>query len=245
MAKFYDDDLALIHDEGFTTLARDAAEHLLLALEHQGYRAGVVVDLGCGSGALSTTLASRGYDIVGIDVSQSMLRLAKKRVPRGTFCEGDVFRTKLPQCVAVCAIGEVLNYRPAKRTSGRRKLRPLLDRVYRSLAPGGIFLFDVASPGRGGETGQYKSFVLRDNWAVLVEVTEDRESSWLRRDITSFRRRGKSYQRDGEVHHLELYSGDDVAAELASAGFITERLTAYGSTAVPPGWSFFRARKPN
>lgn len=38
-----------------------------------------IIDLGCGSGRHSIELAKRGYDVVGIDISVTMLEEAKKR----------------------------------------------------------------------------------------------------------------------------------------------------------------------
>ena len=56
--------------------------------------------------------------------------------PRGALSD-------IPECVAVAAIGEVLNYTfdPANDNGSRGEL---FERINRSLVPGGVFLFDVA-----------------------------------------------------------------------------------------------------
>ena len=44
-----------------------------------------VLDLGCGTGAHAVRLAQRGYEVVGVDLSEDMLRIARDRarsVPR-------------------------------------------------------------------------------------------------------------------------------------------------------------------
>lgn len=45
----YRDDLAYIHDRGFTAFAHEAAHALLQIFKESGVRSGLVVDLGCGS----------------------------------------------------------------------------------------------------------------------------------------------------------------------------------------------------
>ncbi|WP_050738525.1 class I SAM-dependent methyltransferase [Acetobacterium bakii] len=55
-----------------------------------------VLDVGCGSGIYSMRLAELGYEVVGIDISQEMLKKAeinaKKRGLRITFLMMDVFK---------------------------------------------------------------------------------------------------------------------------------------------------------
>jgi ubiquinone/menaquinone biosynthesis C-methylase UbiE len=53
---------------------------------------GRVLDIGCGTGAFTYSIAERGYQAVGVDFSESMLRAAKKST-RGKsieFVQGDV-----------------------------------------------------------------------------------------------------------------------------------------------------------
>ena len=54
-----------------------------LLLEH-GIEEGIVLDLGCGTGAMTERLAAFGYDMIGVDNSEDMLELAmEKRVQSG------------------------------------------------------------------------------------------------------------------------------------------------------------------
>lgn len=49
---------------------------------------GVVADVGCGPGRVSSFLAARGADVVGVDVSTAMLAAARSAHPDITFEEG-------------------------------------------------------------------------------------------------------------------------------------------------------------
>src|SRR6476620_9236965 len=102
----YTDDLAFIHDAGFGDLARHAAGVLQNALRAHGFRTGLIVDLGCGSGILSKAMIDAGYDVLGIDISPAMIRIARKRVPRARFATASLLRFEFPACHAVAAIGE-------------------------------------------------------------------------------------------------------------------------------------------
>jgi ubiquinone/menaquinone biosynthesis C-methylase UbiE len=51
---------------------------------------GHVLDAGCGTGVIARYLVDNGFQITGIDISQRMLDLAKRRVPEATFEIGDM-----------------------------------------------------------------------------------------------------------------------------------------------------------
>ena len=95
----YNKDLAYIHDAGFTESARQAAATVLNLLREKKIKSGLVVDLGCGSGVLANRLTREGFDVLGVDISEAMLKLARKRprdpTPRRRLvrrCEGFVRR---------------------------------------------------------------------------------------------------------------------------------------------------------
>ena len=69
-----------------------------------------MIDLGCGSGILSAAVMELGYRTLGIDISEGMVALARKHVPRGEFRVESLLSAELPRCVAVAAVGECLNY---------------------------------------------------------------------------------------------------------------------------------------
>lgn len=78
----YQEDLAYIHDVGFDFYARGVAPELLKILRRHGIRKGLVVDLGCGSGIWARELTDAGYEVLGVDISGAMIRLARKKRPR-------------------------------------------------------------------------------------------------------------------------------------------------------------------
>jgi SAM-dependent methyltransferase len=236
----YKNDLAYIHDVGFGSFARNSAPGLLNLLRQNKITSGLVVDLGCGSGVWASELSRAGYEVTGIDISPAMIAMARKRVPAADFRVASLLTAELPRCVAVTSLGECLNYL-FDETNSLRQLRRLFRRVYDALTPGGVFIFDVAEPGRGKGPRQ-KHFEGLD-WAVLLEVDEDHRTNQLTRGITLFRKVGELYRRDQEVHRLQLYRRSEIARNLRSAGFRVHALRSYGDQAMIKGCVAFLARK--
>jgi SAM-dependent methyltransferase len=244
---FYGADQALLHHAAFGRLATWAGDHLVDLLHQAGLRGGTVVDLGCGSGILARVVSARGYDVFGVDISPDMIELARKEAPDAEFRCGSVLDAAMPTAVAVTATGEVLNYAADRRT-GYTALRDLADRVAAALVPGGLFLFDLSTPGGNGLDPVRRQWHDRDEWTLYLEARENPTEHILDRRITIFRRTGPdTYRRTDERHVLRLFEPDAVVAELAAAGLETEVLAGYPSdtpTEPPIGWSVFLARKP-
>jgi SAM-dependent methyltransferase len=204
--------------------------------------AGLVVDLGCGSGILAADLVLSGYQVVGYDLSPAMVAIARKRVPTATFHAGSIWDVDLPSpCVAVAATGEIFNYLFDARNPNRR-LQHLFARIHNALTPGGVLLFDIATPGRV-PGGTRKTYTAHDDWACLYEATEDPRLRNLTRDITTFRRAGNMFRRSHEVHRLQLYESTEIVQKLRHVGFVVKRLNAYGGFSMPTGLRAFLARK--
>jgi SAM-dependent methyltransferase len=236
----YAEDLAYVHDVGFGEFARNAAPGLLRLLRKHGIDGGRVVDLGCGSGIWAAELVNAGYEAVGVDVSAAMIDIARRRAPDAQFHVGSFLDVPLPACRAVTALGEVLNYRFDARNS-RAALQRLFRRVHAALGPGGLFVFDLAGPGRHRDVSQ--RFFERADWATLVEFVRDEGRDRLTRRIVTFRKIGEFWRRSVEMHELQLYRTSDVAGLLRKAGFRVRIVRSYGEMALLPGLAGFLARR--
>jgi SAM-dependent methyltransferase len=242
MPEAYRDDLAYIHDTGFGQFAQNAAPALLAELRQRQVDRGLVIDLGCGSGIVSEAVAAARFDVLGIDISPGMLALARKRVPGGRFIEGSLLTAELPPCVAVAAVGECINYL-FDRGNNKAALARLFRRIHAALRPGGLFLLDVAGPGRVPGGGPQRTFREGGDWVVLVIAEEDRRRGVLTRQITSFRKVGTLYRRDHEVHEQRLLGTAEITTLLRDAGFRVRRLRGYGPLPFGPGHAGFLARR--
>lgn len=243
---FYGADQARIHHDTFGSLAREAASALVGLLRDAGLDRGTVVDLGSGSGILAAAMGDAGYDVTGVDISPAMVELARVTAPRATFRVGSLLDAPLPRCVAVTAIGEALNYATDER-AGPDAVRALATRVHDALEPGGMFLFDVATPGRHGPDKRRAVFHERDTWCLGNRTEESEDGTTLDRRITIFTKTDDgTYRRTDEHHVLRLYDPDTLAATLRDTGFdvsVRDRYVDDPAPTTPPGgWHVFVAR---
>jgi SAM-dependent methyltransferase len=237
----YREDLAYIHDAGFRGYALGAAPGLKRILETHGITRGLVVDLGCGSGRWARALDCAGYDVLGIDQSPAMIRLAKKVAPHARFKVGSLWSVRLPPCDAVTSIGECLNYRFDSR-GARQAVLDLFRRIYGALKPGGILVSDFAGPDRRprGRARQHTS--TGPNWVVVARTTA--QGPLLLRHIVTLRRVGRKFRRREELHRLRLFRATEICDRLRRCGFRVRALKGYGRFRFPPGIHGVLALKP-
>ena len=235
---YYGPEQAAIHHERFGALAAMAAEDLLTELRAAGRTTGTVVDLGCGSGILARIVADAGYDVVGVDISPDMVELARAQAPGAQLSVGSVHEVELPPgCVAAAAVGEVLGYVTGDE-SGLEALGRLAARLHAALVPGGVWLFDVSGPGRGGPTGTYKQFHRAERWCLGMTGTEDAAARTFDREITIFVQdddEAAAYRRVEEHHVSHLYDPDELTDLLAGLGFDVLVESGYRTPGTHPG----------
>jgi ubiquinone/menaquinone biosynthesis C-methylase UbiE len=99
-----------------------------------------VLDLGCGPGHDVALLVARGFEVVGIDVSEKMVKEARKRVPTATFVQGD-FRTMDFESETFDAVWSVGSLHHVAKTD----LQAVLVKVYQYLKSGGAMFVSMAS----------------------------------------------------------------------------------------------------
>jgi len=98
-----------------------------------------VLDYGCGNGENSLPLASRGARLVGLDVSEDLLALARQRLAlhgladRATFVAGSAHDLPLPDCSVDAVMGIAILHHLDLALAARE--------VHRVLRPGGVAVF--------------------------------------------------------------------------------------------------------
>ncbi len=100
-----------------------------------GGAGGEVADLGCGPGEVTAYLASLGLPVFGLDLSESMLAIARREHPGLRFEQGSMLELEL----ADGALAGVLSWYSSIHTPVDR-LPGLFAEFHRVLAPGGHLL---------------------------------------------------------------------------------------------------------
>lgn len=239
LTDYYKENLAYIHDIGFSDFALKSVPGIIEILQDNNIKSGLIIDLGCGSGLSAQAFIKANYQVLGIDISPSMIEIARKRVPEAEFKVESLFQTNIPPCVAVTSIGECLNYLFGQDNNDNN-LTNLFDRIYQALLPGGIFIFDILEPVAIGKTQGFKE---GEDWIVMFEKEEDREQKKLTRRIITLRQEDNYYKRDEEIHHVQLYESLEIAKKLHQIGFQVQTRNNYGKFNLSQGHKVFIASK--
>jgi len=231
LGTLYQSDLAYIQATAFGTLARGAAPEIVRRLRSAIIPIRSVVDVGCEAGPLTQPLVEAGFDVTGMDASEELLAVARANAANARFIHASLYDVGIPECEAIIALGEPLTYH-ADASDADRRISQFFRRAAAVLPRGGVLIFDIIECGEPSLSGRFWSS--GDDWAVLVETTEDPSSRTLIRNIETFRAAGELYRRGREIHRVRLFDAAILCNELASCGFQVETANAYGAWPMAP-----------
>ncbi|MBO5682605.1 MAG: class I SAM-dependent methyltransferase [Clostridia bacterium] len=195
----------------------------------------LVLDLACGTGSMTVELAKRGYDMIGVDLSEDMLNEAYMRsVGQGILylCQ-DMREFELYGTVgaAVCCL-DSMNY-----LTEEGDLERCLSTLHNYLDPDGLLMFDVNTPYKFKNVYADNAYILEDELdlgdgesaAVFCgwQNSFDEESGICDFYLTVFEEsEDGSYIRREEQQKERCYSLAEIKAALLGAGF--EYLGCFG-----------------
>jgi ubiquinone/menaquinone biosynthesis C-methylase UbiE len=108
-------------------------------LRRLGCRPNTVLDVACGTGNVSELLDRRGYRVVGVDISEEMIRIARSKLTGVEYHSCDVAELDLGRRFDLAiSLFDSLNY-----IIDTDQLRRGMKRVAEHLVTGGLFIFDV------------------------------------------------------------------------------------------------------
>jgi SAM-dependent methyltransferase len=216
----YFDDQYLLEYEPLFTLERDRSE-VARVIDVLGLPAGSrVLDVPCGQGRHAHLLAEAGFNVDGLDYSEHLLKLARKR-GTGTslrYTRGDM--RKLPSRWTG-RFDAVLNLFTSFGffTDPTDDLKVIRE-FARTLVLGGLLVWHG-----GSRDGVMARFLARDWWAtndgtmIAHERSFDPLSGVLTIESTW---RGKGKRLGRRTHRIRLYTATRLAELCASAGLIVE-----------------------
>lgn len=209
-------------------------EYLHGLLLEYGVEDGLVLDLGCGTGTMTEILASKGYDMTGVDFSEEMLDIAmQKRTKSGhdiLYLMQDMREFELYGTVrAIVSICDSMNYLTEDGD---------LEQVFRLannyLDPGGLFIFDMNTEYKYREMLGDKTIAeerencsfIWDNYYYEEEKINEYQLSLFVEDPVLSEKTGQDICRKfQEMHYQRAYSLAEVKAALEVAGM--EFIAAY------------------
>ena len=235
---YYQHDLAFIHDRGYGLHADRCAPGILELLS--GVGDGLVLEFGCGSGALTRHLLAAGLRVIATDASADMLALARAALGP----EADLRRLALPDdplpaADAIVSVGHVISYLPDAAA-----VEAALAALAGALRPGGVLALDVADLDFGqARAGEPPFARVADDWAIITEFSTPAPDRFVR-DITTFVPDGAgAWRRGHERHENVLVDTSRIPALLAAHGVRAWVGTSFGDAELPAGLRSVTGRK--
>lgn len=180
----------------------------------------LVVDLGCGTGTLTELLYQKGYDVIGVDVSEDMLNAAmEKKEKSGSeilYLLQDMRELELYSTVGtVFSVCDSLNY-----ILEEDELLEVFSRVENYLFPGGIFIFDFNTDYKYREViGDATIAENREDCSFIWENLYDMEEEINEYDLTVFiREENGLFRRFSETHFQRGYTVEQMTELVKKSG---------------------------
>ena len=227
---YFQQDLALVHARGFGKHADRCAPGLLDLLAP--VRGGLVLEVGCGAGALTRHLLAAGHRVIATDASAAMVELARTALGSDVDVRQLVLPDDpLPAADAVVSVGHVISYLPDAASVDRA-----LVAMAEALRPGGVLAIDICDLEFGRvRAGEDNVGRVGPDWAVIAEFSTPAPDRFVR-DITTFVPDGAGrWRRSGERHENVLVDTSLIPALLRSHGVDATVGTAFGAAELPPG----------
>ena len=204
----------------------DWTTYLTGLLKEYGVAPGsLLCELGCGTGSMTRRLAEAGYDMIGIDLSEEMLDIARYEHPE---CEQDILylnqdmrEFELYGTVgAVISVCDSLNY-----LLEEEELVQTFKLVNNYLDPKGIFIFDFNTVYKYREIiGDATIAENREDCSFIWDNFYHKEEEINEYDLTIFvREDGDVFRKFEENHFQRGYRLEQMVRALEQAGmeFIT------------------------
>ena len=211
-AKFYD---ALMEDADY----KGRSEYILTLFDKFGKRPEELLDLACGTGEFSNEFARRGISVIGVDISEEMLCIAKEKSEvHGNdilyICQ-DAASLDLHGKVdgAVClldSLNHIIDY---------TEFCKAIERVSLFLCDEGLFIFDVNTIYKHRQVLGDNTFVLEEEGVYCVwQNFYNPEDNTVDIALDFFEGDGKNYKRYSEDITERAYTEKEIKSALKKAG---------------------------
>lgn len=193
------------------------AEYYFKIFRRYGLSPTLGLDLGCGTGNMTLELSARGIDMTGVDASEDMLSVARRKSDNEDilFLNQDMTSFELYGTVdfAVSSL-DCINY-----ITDKRELVKVFRLVNNYLNPGGLFIFDINTQHKLENVLGNNIFILENDKCFCSWQNEyDRRRKICDFYLTFFCKKGEGYSRFDEVHSERAYSIEEITLLLEKAG---------------------------
>jgi SAM-dependent methyltransferase len=218
----YGSGFAQVYNKRWVGFARQAAPFLLEFYAHTplAHHNRLVLDLCCGTGQLAVYFLERGYHVVGLDLSEPMLRYARENAQpylatsQARFIQADATNFTLPERFGlVLSTFDALNHLPDLAA-----LRQCFAAV--AAVSDGYFLFDLNTRAGLRRWNSIEVDDSRDDMTIVNHGIYDVNSDCAWMKVTGFVRNADGlYERFEQTAYNTVFAMHDVQAALLETGW--------------------------
>jgi SAM-dependent methyltransferase len=223
----YSDSYDLLYDEKNYEGECDVLERIFREYAEKPITS--ILDLGCGTGNYALRLAQRGYEVYGVDLSESMLEIAREKIQNTPasiqFFHSDIASIQLDrQFDAALMMFAVLGYQHTNE-----QITKTLKNISTHLNAGGLLIFDVwYGPAVLSQKPQEKCRVIYSGKDTVIRVTRpelDTLHQFCDVRFNLYRiREGEPIIETDEVHRMRFFFAQELSLALEFTGFEVVRI---------------------
>ncbi|MDG5470877.1 class I SAM-dependent methyltransferase [Jeotgalibacillus sp. ET6] len=243
---------AQIYDQLMSDMPYDQWTRFLLEKKDQFNIQGKrLLDVGCGTGEWTLQIAQLGFEVTGIDLSDSMLAVASHKAQQSGV-EIALYQQDMAEAGGfepfdiITIFCDSLNYLETEE-----QLKKTIQNMTSLLNDGGLLIFDVHSPYKIQELFINQTFTYDDGEVAYIwNSFEGEHPLSVEHELSFFVLEDSSqdkYLRFDEFHKQRTYPVDYYKSLLENAGFKIESVNADFSTSLSPAAAseriFFTCRK--
>ncbi|WP_105619131.1 class I SAM-dependent DNA methyltransferase [Vallitalea okinawensis] len=214
------DSFAYVYDKFMENVPYDQwVEYIQALWSHYSLEPQLVLDLACGTGEVTYRLAEKNYDMIGIDISNEMLNVAREKTEKKDlsilFLEQDMREFELYGTVSsIVCICDGLNY-----LHDEEDLLQVFSLANNYLDPKGLFIFDMNTAYKYEMLGQETYTDVQDECAYIWDNYYDEVEHMNEYHLTIFdKERNGLYRKYEETHYQRAYTKERVCQLLKDAG---------------------------
>lgn len=195
-----------------------------------------ILEVGCGVGHRGKPFINKGYDYVGLDISEGMLRIARRKYPQIRFIQGDVRKLSLKERFdAIIFVGKGSAY----LTKDDDVLSAL--KSMKKLVSSGVIIID-------GFDADFiiPNFKKNISWSKNIgsrtitrrsinRLNPKYHNSWNRELTYIVKDKGEKEKKYTDTALLRAFSGNDLKKLFATAGIADTQIIHDGDTVIAVG----------
>ncbi len=200
-------------------------EYILKLMSKFNCKPEMILDLGCGTGTVTGLLAQKGYDMIGLDLSEDMLMRAKEKAKQANLdilylCQ-DMTSFELYGTVGcILSVCDSLNY-----IVSETELLEVFKLVHNYLEPEGLFIFDMNTEYKFQEVMGDQVFAETFHDCAYIwdnyYYEEEKINEYI---LTLFTEKKGLYERSEETHHEKAYSLEQIKGLIKASGLKLEAI---------------------